>query len=321
MNLRLVIGFLATSSAAFPAGLELDGPGFAAPAIKIVWNAPTNHWPTNLWIYKVLPQQFAPTVVSNLMAIGGFSAKDRTNIQGQPPFKDKGLSYFANKERTRHLGIFPPLGWLYYRDERAAALGQTRAKGVPTEADAIELARKYMDMLAIDRSQLVTKDGSTNLLAFGNLEERNWIDKRTGEQVREVIVRGVSFVRRIDGIGMTGRGSDGGFGIRFASEAKVAGMELLWRNLQRHESRKSLAPAQVMERIQQGQAKMVPMAAIDPSKAKELTIKKVVPYYLGESGDSPQAFVFPFAALECEVETDNGGSVGVVLKCPILEGP
>ncbi|MCI0747837.1 MAG: hypothetical protein L0Y58_20715 [Verrucomicrobia subdivision 3 bacterium] len=77
----------------FSGGLILDGPAFTATNVSIAWNAPTNHWPTSLWIYKVVPQEFSPAVISNLMAIGGFTMKDRSKIEGQRP--DKRLLYFT----------------------------------------------------------------------------------------------------------------------------------------------------------------------------------------------------------------------------------
>lgn len=244
--------------------------------------------------------------------------KDRTHIEGQRPFKDKRMLYFANRERTRHLGIFPPMGWLYYRDERATALGKERAKGVPSEAEAVELALRYLDKLTIDRCQFAKKDHGSELQAYWNLQDRSWFDKAKGEPVSEVISRGVAFVRQIDGVGFTGRGSDGGFSIRFASEGKVADLELVWRNLERQQLCKAISPAQTMDRIKQDRARMVPMTAVNLMGAKKLTINKMVPYYLGQSGDTPQEFVYPFAALECTLDFEGRSSTGVVLKCSIL---
>lgn len=317
-GLRTLISFLVTGPTVFAAGLVLDGPAFTVQNVSVVWNAPTNRWPTNLWVYKVVPQDFTPGIVSNLMAVGGFTMRDRTHIEGQRPFKDKRLLYFANKERTRHLGIFPPLGWLYYRDEKTRLVGKEGAKGVPSEAEVLSLALMWLEKLGIDRTQIVTKDDGSELQAYRYVDNRKFFDSAKDEPVSEVILRGVSFVRRIDGVSFTGRGSDGGFTISFANEGKIADMELVWRNLQRHESRKVASPAEIMEHIKQGQSTMVPMTAVDLSNAKKLTINKVTPYYLGEGGDTPQDFVYPFAALECTLESGDGAKAGIVLKCPII---
>ena len=317
-GLTLLISSVLAGPATFAAGLLLDGPEFSATNVSIVWNAPTNRWPTNLWIYKVLPQEFSPQVISNLMAIGSFTLKDRTHIEGQPPFKDKRLLYFANTERTRHLGIFPPLGWIYYQDERVNLLGKESARGVRTEAEVLELALNWLEKLEIRRDELSTKEGSSELRTYRFVDSRTFFDRTKGEQKREVILRGLSFVRRIDGVDFTGRGSDGGFTISFGNEGKIVNLDLLWRNLQRERTCKVISPAELIARIKRGEATMVPMTAVDLAGVRKLVIHKATPYYLGEGGDTAQELVFPFAGLECTLEFDDKRSATVGLKCPII---
>ncbi|MCI0748024.1 MAG: hypothetical protein L0Y58_21665 [Verrucomicrobia subdivision 3 bacterium] len=300
----------------FAEGLVLDGPEFTATNISIVWNAPTNHWPTSLWVYKVVPQEFSSVAVSNLMAIGGFTMKDRSHIEGQRP--DKRLLYFANRERTRHLGIVPMLGWAYYRDEKARDVGKERAKGVPSEAEALDLALKWLDKLRLSRDDLARRDDSSEFYVNRDVRERSWRDKTTGEHMKEVISRGVSFVRRVDGVDFTGIGSDAGFYVSFGSEARVADLELVWRNLKRDRRRTAASPEEILERIKRGKARMVPMTAVDLKNANSLTVDKAEPCYLGESGDTPQEFVYPFAALECTIEFQDRPKTRVAIKCPII---
>ena len=300
------------------AELVLDGQPFPAENVEIIWEAPTNRWPTNLWVYKVIPQQFSTAAVSNLMALGGFREKDRTHIEGKRPFKDKRLLYFANKERTRHLGIFHPMGWLYYRDDKARNYGRELTKNVPDEARTLELALDWLNKLGVDRSELVTKEGSSELLAYRDVRNRGWYDKDKGEQVKEVSSRGISFVRCIDGISLTGLGTDGGFSISFVGSGKVAALELLWRNHKRHKLYRVVSPAELIKRIQQGEAKVVPTVRINTTGAKKLNIAKVSPYYLGEDGETAQNLVYPFAAVEGTLEGEDGVKRHIALKCPIL---
>jgi hypothetical protein len=314
-GLSLLISSVLAGPATFAAGLVLDGPVFSATNVRIVWNAPTNRWPTNLWIYKVLPQKFSPEVTSKLMAIGPFTLKDRTHIEGQPPFKDKRLLYFANTERTRHLGIFPPLGWIYYRDEHVNLLGKESARGVRPEAEVLELAHKWLEKFGIDRDELATRENSSDLQTYRIVDTRTFFDRTKNERKSEVILRGVSFVRRIDGVSLTGSGSDGGFTISFGNEGKIVNLELLWRNLKRERLCKAASPAEIMKRLEQGHGRMVPIMGTDLRGAKRLVIEKVTPFYLGEAGETAQDFVYPFAALEC---TLDGGSNRIVLKCPII---
>jgi hypothetical protein len=302
---------------AFAAGPSLDGPTFSVPGIAVVWKAPTNSIPAKLWVYKVVPQDFSPTAISNLMALGPFSSNDRTHIEGQPLFKDKRLMYFANGERTRYLGIFPPFGWSYFKDERAIG-GKGDAKGLPGEDEAADLALRYLLKLGFDRSELATKDGSSDLQVYRVAQDRRRLDKTKQEHVSEVILRGVSFVRRVDGVSLTGRGSDGGFSISFGNEGKVASLELVWRKLEKHQLKNVSPTNEMIERIKQGRAKVHPLNTVDWRNAKSLTVEKVVPFYLGADGETKQEFMYPFASIEGTIQFEDGRNVGIALKCPIL---
>ena len=318
--LRTAFCFAVAALSAFAAGPALDGPPFLAQEIGVEWRAPTNRWPSTIWVHKTVPQNFSPSAVSNLMTLGGFTKKDQTHIEGQPPFKDKRLKYFANKRRTRHLGIFPPLGYLYYRDDEATLIGRERAKGVPTEAEAVGLALQYLERLGIQRSELVHKEDGSGIYVARTVDTRGWFDETNQEQVKEVIRRGVSFVRQVDGISLTGLGTDGGLNIAFTVGGKVASLQLIWRNFQRHELHKACSPAQMVERIKQGQAKVHPFHSGRLSGARVLTINKATPVYLGADGETSKELMFPFASLEGEMEFDDGRKVPIALKCPMLIG-
>jgi len=73
------------------ASILLDGGLFTKSAIQkrwnpiqrtnllVHWNAPKHPWPKTLWVYHMVPTKFSPTVISNLMALGSFTEKDRTD--------------------------------------------------------------------------------------------------------------------------------------------------------------------------------------------------------------------------------------------------
>jgi hypothetical protein len=44
---------------------------------EVFWRANTNDWPSSLWVYKAVPQVFAPPVISNLVAMAGFTMADK----------------------------------------------------------------------------------------------------------------------------------------------------------------------------------------------------------------------------------------------------
>ena len=311
----LAVACLIASYAGLSADFKLEGEPFAIPNLEVVWKAPSNALPEKLWVYKCVSQEFSSNVISHLMALGDFNEADRTHIQGQAPFKDRRIRYYANQERTRHLGIFPELGWIDYADETANYYGKERAKGVPSESETLELALKLLQNLEIEQGQLAGKEGTSQPYVYRSVRDRSFKDPDSGEKVKEVIRRGVSFVRRLDGINFTGMGADGGVGVAFGPRGRLASLEVVWRNLQRHKSYEVMQAADMVKAVKNGEAKRVPMDGGNPQTAGRLTVVKVTPFYLGDEGSSRQEFAYPFAALECTVD---GGSNRIVLKCPII---
>jgi hypothetical protein len=73
-----------------------------------------------------------------------------------------------------------------------------------------------------------------------------------------------------------------------------------------------------LEKVRTGKATMSPFTDVDVSPAKRLTINKVMFCYLGAGGDDSQQFLYPFAALVCDLEAKPGAGMQIVLNCPIL---
>src|SRR5438552_881962 len=66
------------------APLERLGRPFGQTNINLVWDAPTNDLPRALWVYRILPAEVSPTVISNLIKLGSFTDKDRKKVTGYP---------------------------------------------------------------------------------------------------------------------------------------------------------------------------------------------------------------------------------------------
>jgi hypothetical protein len=284
--------------------------------VKIIWNVPTNHWPSGLWIYKIVPQNFSPAVISNLMHLGTFTMGNLTNIEGQPPFKDKQLLYFANSDRTRYLGIFPPYGWIYYKDRKAEVAPKKQASGVPSEEETYQLALDYLRLFGIDRSQLATKGDSTQLRTFKEVGHHGWFDKMKGTNVEEVSLRGIFFIRRIDGIDFSGIGPLGGVHISFGNDGKIAGLEIVWKGLEPFELHRTLSSEQMMDAIQRGQSKWKSPIP-NPQDIKKITITEVMLFYRGAEGESDEQFIEPFTLLATSVDYGYTNLIAN-LECSIL---
>ena len=165
---------------------------------SFIWSAPTNKWPEALWVYKVEPQEFSPAVVSNLMALGNFTAKDRAKrVPSNSPVKDPAALYFSNGDESKHLVIYPSLGFIDYHDEGAQARMTEPVVNVPSEEQVPSLALKYVRLAGIDRSQLETKPDSSDFLMHG---ERRTRGPFNGKGTDEVQARGVFFDRTVDGV-------------------------------------------------------------------------------------------------------------------------
>ena len=301
--------FSATADDLLPKGV----PFILPPAIEITWIARTNDLPQKVWVYKVIPQRFSQDTISNLLHTGDFSTKDKSHIEGQSPFKDKSILYFADKDKTRYLGIFPPIGWIDYSDEKARSEMKELVEGVPTEEEALQMAFDFLPRLGISRSDLVTETNKIHRV----LRERGRFDKTSGTLVKEVISRGVFFTRKIDGVEFTGIGLHGGMWIDFGNHGRIAALQASWRKLQPVESHEIAQPDRIVTLIKQGKARISPQEPVNLTEGTRLAVTKMTPYYLGKLGEEPQETVFPFCALEIQAISGETNFL-FRLNCPIF---
>ena len=285
--------------------------------VEIVWAVPSNRWPDKVWSHRIVPHNFAGPVISNLITLGAFSQSDATQLPGHSQFKGERIQYYADKDRTRELGIFPSLGWVSFKDGKAKAAAKGRALGVPTDEDALQLAQDWLKKLGIDRSQLATKPGSSDLKIYREKRTHGWMDKSTGTNVSEVILRGVFFVRRVDGIDFNGIGPLGGICFNFGNRGKVAELEIVWKGLEPFELHNTLTADQLMETVRSGRGKWIPS---HPQKTaiKKITITDVTPLYRGVGGEDDEKYITPYARLSVSVDC---GSTNVLanIECAIID--
>ncbi|MCU0785134.1 MAG: hypothetical protein MUF81_14015 [Verrucomicrobia bacterium] len=200
-------------------------------------------------------------------------------------------------------------------DETALASMRESPKGIPSEEEAYRLALKYLRFVGVDSSQLARKSGSTELRVYRMKTERSYTDRKRGERiVGAVDLRGVCFVRWIDGMEFTGLGTAGGVVVEFGDEGKVHQLRVNWRNFQPYRLEAFPTPQQFVERIRKGLA-----VAVDPIPVgiKKITITKVAPFYQGIATDEKQPFLYPFA--DVELDLDAGGTNHFLrVTCPVV---
>ncbi|MGH7952997.1 MAG: hypothetical protein ACREFE_13925, partial [Limisphaerales bacterium] len=167
--------------------------------MKVVWEVPTNIWPPSykIWTYKVIPQEFSPTVISNMMALGSFTAKDQVKTAPFMLRVDK-KSYYVGILGKKYLEVMPTLGYLRYFDQDAQAKMVSAVRhvpepvvGVPNREETLRLGLKYVRLAGIEVSQLAHKPGTNDLVLSRTKETRSWINQKTKKEIDEVMSSGV----------------------------------------------------------------------------------------------------------------------------------
>lgn len=318
MRVCVLLALQSLAVAASDEGLSLSDWGlpFKPPArCEVRWEASTNHLPKSVWVYKVVPAEFSSAMISNVMALGGYLPNNRTNIEGRP--FSKHIFHFRATDGVGYLTYAPRYGVIDYLNETARAKITDHPEGVPSDSEATALALKFLTKLDVHRSQFSTQVGSADLQMYKGIRERGRLGKK------EAISRDVYFIRRVDGIDFAGIGNYGGLHLAFGDRGKIAELQLLWPNLQRHKEYQTATSIHITERLRQGYAVIAsgPNAyAVSRStdQIKVLTVRKITPYYMGTSiMEEPKEFVHPFAELEVVV-TVGDTNFAAVLNCPIL---
>jgi len=299
---------------------EMPGKPFNSTGFEVVWKVETNALPTKLWVYRVLPSHFSPGAISNLMALGPFTAQDRTNILS-PTLNHPTALYFVKPVEGRQLGIYPHLGYIEYRDRQAD--NPLDAQGVPNEAEAVKLATNYLRRLDIDFAQLATKPNSSELSVSTSTNMVSF-QGTNGTRVRQTTLTSASFARKLDGIDF--RGSSGFF-VEFGHHGRIHVLRLEWRNLQREKEYPIASSTAFSEWLKTGKCGwLIPsrdLQRIDWNWAQKVTVIGMTPLYLGESRDIMQDRVYPFAELQTAVDVAPGTpappNIKVRICSPIIE--
>ena len=278
--------------------------------IKIIWAVPTNVWPVhNIWSYKVVPQNFSDSIISNAMVIGAFSMSDKRVLPAEALEIDEKAVCFSNKDKTKWLEILPTLGYIKYYDQNAEAKTISKVKdvpepvvGVPGKAKATRLGLKYARLLGVDASQLAKRTGTSDFDLHWEITRRQWTDPKTQKQIDEIQGFGIDFTRCIDGIEISGFGD---VHVSFGNNAKIQELEISWRNLQRCQLLDNFVSSQqIVKSIANGHTPLPNLAGWPIEEIKTLTITNAAPRYSRRPGDEPMDFVVP--ALQLDAVIDNG---------------
>jgi hypothetical protein len=308
-----LFGVLLNAPASPTDQFRLEGAAFHTDA-SIDWQASTKELPATLMVYKVVPKQFSKEIITRMLEIADFTSAtmklsaDQKSMEWR--YRDE------NGSLTRSLDIAPTMGMIHYFNTKAEAPSTTLAEGVPTYDEVDRLALDYLHKLGGDTNQLALRPCSRT---SGG---RSTYKKRGGDLItEETIMRGAMYSRQIDGIRINGPGGRGGLCIDFGDQAKVAKLDLNWRNLHAYQRYRVVSSKQIIRLIKAGKTKLpeqdVDLAAL--SRAKKLTVTKLTPYYWGEGGGAAQEFTYPFAQLAITADLGGTNKMTFDLFCPIID--
>jgi hypothetical protein len=176
-------------------------------------------------------------------------------------------------------------------------------------------------MLGIDPSQLAKKNNSSDLRTYSTYAQAVlYKGLNQPAYATNIHMRGVYFIRSIDGVDFVGTGGRGGCMIEFGHNAKVSSITMSWRKLERDKLYPVATPETLLKWIHEGKAvcETSPDYDIDWSSVKNMTINKVTPYYFGEAYSEPQNVSSPFATIEAAIDTGQT-NLTVYLHCPIMD--
>jgi len=302
--------------------LERFSPHFSTNT-PILWTAPTNHLPKEIWIYQRLgPRIFPAAVISNAMVLASLQDK------GIP--KPSTNDFFIGDEKPANypgtiftiFSILPGHASVSYTMPNPV---RGSDKNIPGDETIVAQARKYALQLGLDPKDLLQKP-----LIFKTCDS----DENGRDVTNHICARSVFLSRQLDGICFWGNGNDGpneGFWIEFGSHGKIRSFSLNWPDLKRDESQPTASPQQIIACIRAHKIIIIPnddeegyferIKAL--ANAKKFAITKITLYYsegvFGEmpANDEPSKYVPPMAELEAVADFGNS-NLTVRLLSPVL---
>jgi hypothetical protein len=316
MKLALILFAVTAELAAIAAGpplLDFCEP-YNGSTTEVVWKAPSNGVPTTARIFHVVPTRYSPETISNLLWLGGLAEKNKIRPTQDGVFAGKGVLTYGDEERTRHLDIIPSEGTVALtRVGVIVAPTKEAVKGVPGTNEAVHAAFDLLPMLGISKSEVATNIPGKPI-PYTFLDQTAFHkNKATGKVESNVVSRGVSLCRQIDGIPVWG---DAGVFALFGNEGKIANVTATWRSIQPRGVCQIPTAAEFVARIKSG-ASLIRKNQIR-APFKKLTIDRVELFYWESDGSEHQSSIYPFAVLEAA--TDQQGENAQVQLFVLLTG-
>jgi hypothetical protein len=294
----------------FTAGFAQNPPwkegGISIPAranLDVRWEA-TNEFPRKVWTYQLLPNDFSPEIISNIMILCSFTEKDKVQ-------QDTNGVTFKSPDGSRTLSIsFPSGGIRYDTPEPHYVLKPDFFKGVPPMEEMPELTKNILQTMGIELSEIQKK---TNGIPYFYFSERGYEYFPNHTVVTNTWARTVVFRRSVDGMVVVGTICE----LYFGEHGKISKLSITWPRLQRIKSYRTVSKKDVINFLREGKADRGPAPDnapyIDWPSIKSVTITEAMPSYLIDG-----TRLYPYLTLDATIDTGRGTAV-VAILCPIID--
>jgi hypothetical protein len=301
---------------AFGQRLQLNNLGqpFALRHGRIEWSM-TNSLPITMNVYRVSPTKFSAGLISNVVALGGFTNHAQVISSLSPALKGRDC-LFEEEPARKAISILPRRGTISFINSRTKALARGGVTNVPGNDETLRLARQVYHRLGMDEAAFAKNDTGKEPLFWRTRETHQY--KRDGKPIKEQTANGLYLVRGIDGVSFAGVGTFGGLYLLFGNEGKIANFDLCWRNLSTSKELRVVDRNRIADWIRKGKEVFLEPEPDLPPVIEKLVITDVIPHYYGFNSSEVQEWVYPFLTLEGFAE-GAGRKTRVVLCCPASE--
>jgi hypothetical protein len=307
--MKKIILFFLVQLSFFTTGFAQNPPwkegGISIPArtnLDVRWKA-ANKFPRKVWTYQLLPNDFLPEIISNVMALCSFTEKDKIHA-------DTNGMTFQSSDGSRKLSVSFPSGDIHFQAGPDWPDWTTNlAIGVPKESELPKLTKDVLHKLDIPLSEITGWIDNHKM----DFDEGGGVGLVNGISFTNVIYRRVYFRRTVDGIPIAVKFH----GFNVGEHGKLSKLSITWPRLQRIKSYRTVSQKDVINFIRDGIAMRGPASDnapyIDWPSIKSVTITDALPSYLTDNSR-----LYPYLQLDATIDTGRGDAV-VAILCPIID--
>jgi hypothetical protein len=273
----------------------------ARPDLTVRWQDSTK-FPRKVWVYQLLPNNFSPEIISNIMMLCSFTERDKIEAD------TNGIT-FQSADHSRTLSISFSSGDIDYETAQIRYSPTNLAVGVPSTNELPKVAKSVLDKLHIKFSDITGWLGK-NKVDFSEPLTMFYVGDVT---ITNIAYRTTYFRRAVDGMPIAGHF----YRFNVGEHGKLSKISIAWPNLKRVKSYPTISQKDVIGFLRKGNAIRGPVSMnigdIDWQSVKGITITKAVPSYLIDADR-----LYPFLRLDVTVDTGHENVI-VAIDCPIID--